>query len=312
MQKTPIYKRCLWLMVALVMLALPALSLAEDYLVVKGGLLNLREEASTSSKVLGQYPSGTWMAVASSADGWSRVTVNGKNGYVMSKYLSSAEGSNTAYIRTNTGANLNLRTTPSYTGDIIASFANGGKVSVLIRGINWSKVNVNSAIGYMANKFLSGSASSGGTSTSGYPKTGVVNNPGSKQVLLLRDAPSTDAKVIGYYGNGVSVKLLGVSGNFYKVTVDGKNGYMMKSYIKVTSSSPVTGGFPATPFTAALKNPNGGWVVNFRKAPGMNTSIIKAYPVGTEITVLEVGENWSKVQIDGVEGYVSTYFFKAL
>ena len=150
MQKTPIYKRCLWLMVALVMLALPALSLAEDYLVVKGGLLNLREQASTTSKVLGQYPTGTWMAVASSSEGWSRVTVNGKNGYVMSKYLSSAEGSAAAYIRTN-GGNLNLRTAPSYTGDVIASFANGGKLSVLVKGINWSKVSVNSAIGYMAN-----------------------------------------------------------------------------------------------------------------------------------------------------------------
>jgi len=298
------------MMVALVMLALPALSLAEDYLVVKGGLLNLRQEASTSSKVLGQYPTGTWMAVASSVDGWSQVTVNGKTGFVMSKYLSAAEGSTDAYIRTN-GGNLQLRTLPSFTGDVIASYANGSKVTVLVKGINWSKVNMNSVIGYMANKYLGISASNSGTITEGYPKTGVVNNPGSKQVLLLREAPSTSAKVIGYYGNGVSVKLLGSNGNFYKVTVDGKNGYMMKSFIKVTST-PLTESFPEVPFAAALKNPNGGWVVNFRRAPGMNTSIIKAYPVGTEITVLEVGENWCKAEIDGVEGYVSTYFFKVL
>ena len=125
-------------MVALVMLALPALSLAEDYLVVKGGLLNLRQEASTSSKVLGQYPTGTWMAVASSVDGWSQVTVNGKTGFVMSKYLSAAEGSTDAYIRTN-GGNLQLRTLPSFTGDVIASYANGSKVTVLVKGINWSR-----------------------------------------------------------------------------------------------------------------------------------------------------------------------------
>ncbi len=310
MQKTPNYKRCLWLIVALVMLALPAMSLAADYYVIKGGSLNLRQEASTDSNVLGQYPSGTWVSVLSASDGWSKVNVNGKTGYVMSKYLTNASSSAVMYIRTNTGKGLNMRNAPSLTGDIITSYANGGKVNVLIKGIGFHKVSVNSTVGYMASNFLAAQASgSTQTNTNGYPKTGVVSNPGSKQVLLLRETASTSAKVIGYYGNGVSVKLLGETGSFYKVTVDGKSGYMMKKYIKVAGPSP-SAGFPDTPFAALLKNPNGGSVVNFRWAPGLNTSIIKAYPVGTEITVLSVGENWCKAEIGGVQGYVSTYFFK--
>ena len=93
--------------------------------------------------------------------------------------------------------------------------------------------------GYMASQYLSASQSSGGgTSTSGYPKTGVVNNPGANQVLLLRETASTDARVLGYYRNGTSVQLLGESGSFYKVTVGGKNGYMMKKFIKVTLLPP--------------------------------------------------------------------------
>ncbi len=312
MQKTPIYKRCLLLMVALVMLALPAMSLAAEYLVVRGGSLNLREEASTTSRVLGQYPTGTWMTVQSTADGWSKVQVGGKTGYVLSKYLTGSSTVSTLYVRTNTGLGLNMRNAPSLSGDIITSYPNGSKVSVLLKGIGFHKVSVDSNVGYMATNFLA--AKAGGstqTNTNGYPKTGVVNNPGSAQVLLLRETPSTSARVLGYYGNGVAVKLLGESGSFYKVLVDGQNGYMMKSYIKVTTT-PITAGFPEAPFAAKLKNPNGGSVVNFRKAPGMNTSIIKAYPVGTEITVLEVGENWCKAEIAGVKGYVSTYFFKVI
>ena len=58
------------------------------------------------------------------------------------------------------------------------------------------------------------------------------------------------------------------------------------------------------------ENINGGSVVNFRLYPGMKTKVLKTLPVGTQVTVLEMGENWSLVEIDGQQGYVSTYFLK--
>lgn len=310
MQKTKLYKRCLSLLASL-MMAMPAFSLAEDFLVVKGGLLNLRKEASLESSVLAQYPTGTWMTVLESGDEWTKVSVNGKEGYVMTKYLASANADGKLYIRTNTGANLNLRSQPSLEGDILGSYKPGTAVTVQARGNGWYKVSLDDQTGYMASRYLSGATS--GSVVAGYPKNGVVANPGANQVLLLRETASTDARVIGYYGNGVSVKLLGESGSFYKVTVDGKNGYMMKKYIKVSSSSAGSittpaKDFPQAPFTAKLANPNGNAIVNFRKSASLSGSIIKAYPVGTEIEISEVGEYWCKGTIDGVEGYVSVYF----
>ena len=311
MQKTPFYKRCLWLLVALCLTALPALSLAADYAVVSGGSLNLRQEASLDSKLLAQYPTGTWMTIEEQGSDWSKVTVAGKEGYVMSKYLKSSADEGKLFVRTNTGIGLNLRNAPALTGDILTSFKPGTEVTVLLRGAEWFKVQVNGQTGFMASRYLAKSATSGSTggstgSVTGYPKTGVVNNPGTNQVLLLREEASTDARVLGYYGNGVTVKLLGESGSFYKVTVDGKSGYMMKKFVKVTASATLE-----TPFAAKLVNPNGNSIVNFRKAGNLSASIIKAYPVGTEISVLEVGEYWSKVQIEGTEGYVSNFFYKA-
>ena len=102
--------------------------------------------------------------------------------------------------------------------------------------------------------------------------------------------------------------ILSNNGTWYKVkTADGKVGYMMSKYLKVTNEA---GDTTQTPYTAKLININGGSVVNFRKAPGMKTEIIRTYPVGTEVKVLERGENWSKVEINNVVGYVSTYFLK--
>ena len=98
------------------------------------------------------------------------------------------------------------------------------------------------------------------------------------------------------------MQILGSENGFYKVKVDGKTGYMMSKYITVAENS----------VSATLMNPNGNSIVNFRTAPGLNASIIKAHKVGTEITVLEMGDVWCKAEIDGVTGYVSKYFFKAV
>ena len=39
-------------------------------------------------------------------------------------------------------------------------------------------------------------------------------------------------------------------------------------------------------------------------------AMISTVPVGTKIQVLEKGTDWTKTQIDGVTGYISTWFLK--
>ena len=55
---------------------------------------------------------------------------------------------------------------------------------------------------------------------------------------------------------------------------------------------------------------NGGSYVNFRKGASLSASIIDRIDVGTSVTVIEHGTDWCKVVIDGVEGYMSTWFLK--
>ena len=307
MQKTHSYKRCLRAAAFTLAMTIPMSGLAESYKVVTGGALNLRQNPSLEAKVIRQYPTGTWMTVLSEEGEWSKVEVGGNTGYVMSKYLTESNTDSTLYVRTNTGRGLNLRTMPSLEGSIITSFKPGTAVKVLVRGASWHKVSVGDQVGYMDARYLTSSTSSGSTSSS---KTGVVKNPGANQVLLLRETASTDARVLGYFGNGTQVTITGESGDFYKVTVGGKKGYMMKKFIQLSTSS--SSALPATPFAAELINPNGNSIVNFRTAPGLSASIIKAHPVGTEITVLETGDVWCKAEIDGVTGYVSRYFFQVI
>ena len=212
----------------------PVTALASEFATVRGGGLNLRQTASLDAKVLGQFGTGTWIEVVKKGETWSQVKVNGKAGYMMTKYLNFAQNGKTLYVRTNTGIGLNLREAPNLCAKIITSFPINTAVNVIQAGETWHKVKVGELTGYMSSTYLS-----------------------AQQAAV--PAPAAPA---------------------------------------------------AKPVCAILKNINGGCFVNFRKAPGMKTRIIKAYPVGTAVIVLEKGKLWSKVEIDGQQGYVSTYMLK--
>ena len=47
-----------------------------------------------------------------------------------------------------------------------------------------------------------------------------------------------------------------------------------------------------------------------RKTHPSNASILSTVPVGAEIKVIEKTTDWTKTEIDGVTGYISTWFLK--
>ena len=279
----------------------PFAALADETRVVTCGTLNLRAEANTTSAVLGKYGWGTQVLVKEIEGDWASVSVGGQEGYMYARYLGSEGETNaTRYVATNTRG-LNLRATPN--GDILGSYPRGTQVTVLSTDGAWSKVSVDGKTGYMSSQWLSSSKPSAPAGPS-VPAVGyaVVNNPRDTQVLFLRREPSVSSEALGYYRNGKQVKLLEQLDGWYKVSVDGKTGYMMAKFLKVTSSA-VSG-------TATVINPNGNSYVNFRSTPSLNASVLRTVSVGTKINVLERTTDWTKTEIDGQVGYISSWFLK--
>lgn len=68
--------------------------------VIYGSSLNMRSEPSTKSLIITKLARGTIVVVESELNGWSKVTANGKTGYISSQYLS-----NTAPFNPNTAGN---------------------------------------------------------------------------------------------------------------------------------------------------------------------------------------------------------------
>ena len=63
-----------------------------------GTTVNLRDNPSTSAKVINQIAVGQVVDVTSAAGDWSTITWNGKSGYMMTKFLKKVEGSDSNKI----------------------------------------------------------------------------------------------------------------------------------------------------------------------------------------------------------------------
>lgn len=129
------------------------------------------------------------------------------------------------------------------------------------------------------------------TNSTSYQTTSGVN---------FRTGPSTKYKVIRYLKRGTSVNHLGRSGKWSKIKVGNNTGYVSSSYLKtngVTNTSTPTG-------TTYKTRAN----VNFRTGPSTKYGKIAYLYKGTTVKYLGKSGAWSKVQVNGKTGYVSTSY----
>lgn len=93
-------------------------------LYVNSSSINLRKEANTSSEILDNLPVNTSVDVLSESDGWSKVKVNGKEGYISSSLLSSRKQETSR--STGTTRKANTKTTKQETTEATAPVSGNG------------------------------------------------------------------------------------------------------------------------------------------------------------------------------------------
>lgn len=193
---------------------------------------------------------------------------------------------------------LYLRQSPG--GAVITTLSKGTTVAVLNNSSSWYKVSVNGKEGYVSGEYLTGT-----TATNVALGTGTVKCSSS---VNFRSAPNTSSTSYGELKNGTKVNVVGVSSGWYKVTYNGKTGYIHPDYITLASSSAGTAIAPSNTVTSTTGT--AGTVkcsssVNLRSEANTSSSILAELKNGTAVTVLSTSNGWSKVSYAGKTGYIS-------
>ena len=132
----------------------------------------------------------------------------------------------------------------------------------------------------------------------GYTNLGIaVVDSGN---LNVREAPGTDATLVGKMPNHAACEVLGVDGEWTQIQSGEVTGYVKSEYL-VTGNEAAAMAEQVKETVAKVTTTT----LYVREEPNTDCSIVTSMPMGEELEVVERLDGWVKVSIDSGEGYVS-------
>ena len=146
--------RVLFLALLLILLASAALAQEDSARMIgaiTGGSLKMRTEANGSADIIDTYSKGTLVNIVETKGSWYHVEVNGRYGYMMSKYINvTKEYTHLGWAIANTDTLIvNLHSTPDAASSIIAKCFSGARFELTEDLDGWVQVRTGSDFGYI-------------------------------------------------------------------------------------------------------------------------------------------------------------------
>lgn len=137
----------------------------------------------------------------------------------------------------------------------------------------------------------------GQANTFGYTNLGVADVDGN---LNVREAPSTEASLVGKMPDNAGCEILGVDGDWTKIKSGDVEGYVKSEYL-LSGDAAIARAEEVKQTIATVT----AQTLYVREEPNTECSIITMMPMGEELEVIEALDGWIKVNVDSDEGYVS-------
>jgi len=270
-------------------------SSADAATVVTADVLNVRQQPTTSSSIVGKVKNGQSLNVTKRLSGWLQITYNGKTAYVSTAYTketSETTPAPTGEVYYVSASVLNVRTGPGTNSAILGQLRKGSAVKVLASaGTEWLKVNYNGKTAYVYKAYVTPATGTKETTPAPTGKLYYVSAP----VLNVRTGPGTNSAVLGQLRKGSAVKVLADAGNeWLKVNYNGRTAYVYKAYVTPAASSVAKEFYAEATAYTPWESTTGitAYGYNIKKNPNMKLIAVdpKVIPLGSKVWVEGYGE----------------------
>ncbi len=198
--------------------------------------------------------------------------------------------------------NLNVRTTPELSTNIIGQVNTSDRLYVFdIKG-DWLQVGFNNELAYVHKLYTKYLDADGNTLGNAIKKVKVTASE-----LNARRLPTASSQVVGVLRKDSIISVYGSKDNWYLTTVNGIPAYVSKSYVTDELTTPQP---PASITNLVGKVTVDG--LNIRSGPSSSYATIGKVNRGTIVTVKSINGFWAKVVYDGKEGYTHKTYLKLL
>ena len=293
--------------------------------------VRLRTGPGTGYRIIRTYAVGTPVTVLERGTYWSRISIGGTVGYMMSQFLHFGsdypdDGNVLCYatIWSSNGYGVRLRTGPSKSYSKIGVYSVGTKVAVLQKGAVWDRIRVGSRVGWMMNEFLIYHENNEVTSVTLNNYMPVVGSVLSMQAVspstatvsyewlvggVLKSTNTTYTVDANDVGKTIQLRVTGTGSYKGTVTSAATNAVISNTVltgVTLNTIAPVVGDV----MTATL-NPAGASVIYAWKVGGYQVSnaatyTVTANDVGKQIELIVTGTGvYSGTQSSGLTAAVS-------
>jgi N-acetylmuramoyl-L-alanine amidase len=195
---------------------------------------NVREKATSDSKLLGTVKKGATYTVTATAGNWVKIKYTADTeGYVYKDFIKLMDqdsgmqtGGCTAAI-VNCKYAVNVRAKASSDSKIIGKAAKGRTFDMLGVEGSWIKIQYDAdTVGYVFKSFVKLT----GEAQTIEGKTGTIK---CNTHVNIRAKATKNSKLLGTAKNGETFTVKGKSGNWIRIDYKGQTGYVYKTYIKI-------------------------------------------------------------------------------
>ena len=194
---------------------------------------NVREKATSKSKLLGTVKRGETYKVLATAGSWVKI-LYGKSveGYVYKTYIRitdegtepSPTGRTATIVNCKVAANVRAKATQN--SKLLGTAKKGETYDVLGTSGNWVKIDYDGTAGYVFKRYVK-------LSDTEEPIEGKTGTIRCNTHVNIRAQATKNSKLLGTAKNGEQFKVQGRSGNWIRIDFNGKTGYVYKTYIRI-------------------------------------------------------------------------------
>lgn len=228
------------LCISVIMTTIPLCSTFAESGSINGNAVRLRKEPNTDSKIITLLEKGKTVDIIKKENNWYNVKIGDNTGWIAEnllivneeKSVTSSPNStivdDSTMILAVTGNSVNLRQLPSTDSAIVGKVVSGDNLVSYGKSEDglWYKVKFANTEGYIYSEYVS-------EDTNKILGKGTINDG-----VNFRTEPSTDSEVISQLLPNSEITITGSEGEWYKVLVDDKEGWVVARCVdRVTSTS---------------------------------------------------------------------------
>lgn len=272
--------------------------------------VRFRSGPGSDTSILGEYNRGKRVTVTGVSGGWTACIIDGQSGYVYSDYISS-EG--------------------SYSPAPDVDYGNGPEGGLELGNVDNGGYTEPEQPTYPEEPTVTPEPTPVPTPE---PTPEVVADQAQGYIcgdfVRFRTGPSSSYSIIDSYNWGTQLYITGVSGDWTKCVIDGREGFVYSQYVARTdggNSSAGDGGVELNPDNGAAQpeeppqpavpdesTGSEGYVsannVRMRSGASMSSGILHELFYGNKVTIVGTEGEWTAVYYNGEYGYIYSSYVK--